>query len=141
MLGRETIIYNFKETEASRVRPDCRLFTSVIEDEAVRKRAATQIGEDLWTYKWDGRDGCTPPTYPKASKYIAEYDGHLAPPIQCQEQKLEVLIGCSITFSFREFGVEFGFHREHLLRWREIVDRAAAFLKSKEFREAQSGER
>jgi hypothetical protein len=99
----------------------------------IRKCTGAPVGNGLWRYEWINRQGCTRPTYPGGSRYVAEYSDNLVLRIQCQEESFPG-VGCHLRFPFEGFGVDLNFHRDHLANWREIVDRASAFLKSKQYR-------
>ena len=98
-----------------------------------RKCAGAPLGNGLRAYEWTDRQACTRPAYPKGALYVAEYDDDLAFRIQCQEESFPGM-GCHLRFRFEGYGVDLNFHRDHLAEWREMIDRASAFLKSKQYR-------
>jgi hypothetical protein len=64
---------------------------------------------------------------------VANYGNNLALRIQCQAESFPGM-GCHLRFPFEGFGVDLNFHRDHLMQWRTMIDRADAFLKSKQYR-------
>jgi hypothetical protein len=100
--------------------------------EAIGKCRGAAIQDDLLTFEWAGRPNCRKPSFPKGAQYVAIHDD-LMLHIECQEESFPG-IGCNLRFPFEGFAARVTFHRDHLLRWREIVDRAARFLNSKQYR-------
>jgi hypothetical protein len=97
------------------------------------KCAGAPLGNRLRVYNSANRKLCMRPSYPRGSLYVADYDNNLALRIQCQQESFPGM-GCHLLFPFEAFGVELNFHRDHLARWREMVDRASEFLQSKRYR-------
>lgn len=90
------------------------------------------LGNELFAFEWEGRSRCLGPSYPKGSKYVAQYDNGLMLSIECHEPEFSGF-GCSFRFPFKMFGAEVTFHRDHLSRWRDMATRASAFLESKRY--------
>lgn len=89
------------------------------------------LANELLAYEWEGRGkNCDRPSYPKGSKYVAVYDDDLLLKIECHEEDFWGL-GCTVRIPFEGFGPQVTFHRSNLPKWRQVVDRASAFLKSK----------
>ena len=99
----------------------------------LQKCAGRPIESDLLSYEVSDQNGCRRTSYPNGSRYIAKYDGGLLLRVQCQEPSFAGT-GCHLDFPFEGFAVRASFHRNHLARWREVVDHAASFLKSNEYR-------
>ena len=97
------------------------------------KCGGAPLEHGLLAYEWEGRRGCRRPTYPRASKYLARYENDLLLPIMCREESFRGF-GCSLRFPFEGFGTGVTFHRDHLPNWREVIERASAFLRSKQYR-------
>jgi hypothetical protein len=77
-------------------------------------------------------DRCRPPRRRDGSRHIAQFDNNLLS-IECQNETFPGL-GCTLRFPFEGFAAELAFHRSHLAKWREVVERSSAFLKSKQYR-------
>jgi len=101
--------------------------------DSLRQCRGALVGNALWAYERRGRPNCYPPAFPTGSQYVAPFDDELLLQIQCQEQSYSG-IGCGLRFPFKGFGVEVRFHRDHLPKWREMIDRAKSFLESKQYR-------
>ena len=99
----------------------------------LQKCAGEPTDIDLLTFKVADGSGCLRSAYPGGTLHIAKYDDNLLLQIECHEPGFRG-IGCRLRFPFEGFSVEVVFHRNHLSRWREVVDRAASFLKSKQYR-------
>jgi hypothetical protein len=99
----------------------------------LRTCAGEPADKDLLVYNVDNSGRCRRSSYPGGSRHIAKYDDKLLLPIQCHKPEFRGT-GRTIRFPFEGFSVEEAFHRNHLSHWREIVNRAAAFLKSKQYR-------
>jgi hypothetical protein len=91
------------------------------------------LGDDRFAYEWEGRKSCRKPSYGKITRQLVRYDSDLLLAINCREPSFPG-IGCKVRFPFEGFAVEITFHRDHLPRWREVVEFATAFLKSKQFK-------
>jgi hypothetical protein len=100
--------------------------------EGVAKCRGARITDDLLDYDWQGQSDCRRPSLPKGSRYIAVYND-LTLGIECREEKFRG-IGCHIRYPFEGFAVKIGFHRDHLLKWREMIERTNEFLRSKQYR-------
>jgi len=101
--------------------------------ESNSKCTGAPLGNRLRAYESANRKLCMRPSYRRGSLYVANYDDNLSLRIQCQEESFPGM-GCHVRFPFEVFGIDLDFHREHLMQWREMVDRATAFLKSKQYR-------
>jgi hypothetical protein len=99
-----------------------------------RQCAGEKIDDGLWKYEWSGRSGCRASAYHDGMKYVADYASDLALTIECQKQTFVGLIACAMMFPFDGFGIRLGFHSDRLRQWRETVDHAEVFLKSKQYR-------
>ena len=95
------------------------------------RRQANQ--SKLLPYEVSDQNGCRRSSYPNGSRYIAKFDGDLLLQVECQKPSFPGT-GCHLNFPFEGFAVRVSFHRNHLARWRDVVDRAASFLKSSEYR-------
>jgi hypothetical protein len=100
---------------------------------AREKCRGAPLGNGLFAYEWQGRSGCNRPSYAKITRQLALYDDDLLLSIDCREESFRGL-GCKLRFPFEGFGAQVTFHRDHLPRWREIVEFASAFLKSKQYK-------
>jgi hypothetical protein len=100
--------------------------------EAIGKCRGAAIQDDLLTFEWAGRPNCRKPSFPRGAQYVAIHDD-LMLRIECHEESFPG-IGCDLRFPFEGFAARVTFHRDHLLKWREIVDRVARFLNSKQYR-------
>jgi hypothetical protein len=90
----------------------------------------SNIGNDLFTYEWEGRRDCRrAPTL--LERKIAAYDNDLALRVDCADGRMGHT--CHLAFPFEAFAVKVSFHRDHLPRWRQVVDFTRAFLKSKQY--------
>jgi hypothetical protein len=99
----------------------------------LQKCAGKPIESDLLSYEVSDQNGCRRSSYPNGSRYIAKFDGDLLLQVECQKPSFPGT-GCHLNFPFEGFAVRVSFHRNHLARWRDVVDRAASFLKSNEYR-------
>jgi hypothetical protein len=97
------------------------------------KCAGRQTESDLLFYEASDRNGCRAPSYPKGSRHIAKFNDDLLLQIQCKEPEFPGT-GCDFHFPFEGFGVRVSFHQSHLSHWRDVVDSATKFLKSKQYR-------
>jgi hypothetical protein len=89
------------------------------------------LGTDLFAYLAEGQDGCARSTRRQATQYVAQH-GDLLLGITCSDTRPNRL-GCKLQFPFEGFGVELTFHIEHLSKWRDVVERTTALLKSKQY--------
>jgi hypothetical protein len=89
------------------------------------------LGNDLFAYVTDGQGGCARSSRRQATHYVAQH-GDLLLSIACSDTRPNHL-GCKLQFPFEGFGVEMTFHIEHLSAWHALVERATAFLKSKQY--------
>jgi hypothetical protein len=105
--------------------------------EKLKKCAAAATSSDLINYEMADRNSCRKPSYPQGSRHLAKY-GDTFLLVECHEPGFRG-IGCELLFPFEGFGVQVHFHRDHLSRWRTIVDQAASFLKSKQYRTGEGG--
>jgi len=99
----------------------------------LRTCAGEPEDKDLLAFNVDNSGRCRRSSFPGGSRHIAKYDDDLLLPIQCHEPGFRGA-GCRVRFPFEGFSVEVAFHQNHLSHWREIVDHAAAFLRSKQYR-------
>jgi hypothetical protein len=100
--------------------------------EGIAKCRGAQITDDLLVYDWQRQTDCRRPAFPKGSLYVAVYRD-LMLRIECQEEDFPGL-GCHILYPFKGFAVKVSFHRDHLLKWREVIDHADEFLNAKQYR-------
>jgi hypothetical protein len=89
------------------------------------------LGNDLFAYVAEGRDGCAHSSRRQATQYVAQY-GDLLLRIACSDTRPNHL-GCKLRLPFEGFGVELTFHIERLSTWRDLVERTTALLKSKQY--------
>ena len=73
------------------------------------------------------------PRNPPTARYMAQYDGDLSLIISCRDEPIPS-IDCKLDFPYRGFAVELRFNHARLPKWRETVNSAIEFLKSKEYR-------
>jgi hypothetical protein len=102
-------------------------------NESNSKCAGAPLGNGLRAYDSANGKLCARPSYSRGSLHVANYGNNLALRIQCQAESFPGM-GCHLRFPFEGFGVDLNFHRDHLMQWRTMIDRADAFLKSKQYR-------
>lgn len=91
------------------------------------------VGDGLSSYEWQNRrKDCSRPSL-GGSEYVAPYENDLLLEVQCRE-KTHPGLGCQLRYPFGGFAVEIAFHRDHLPKWREMIERASTFLQSKQYR-------
>lgn len=95
--------------------------------EWIQKCRGAAVGDGLSAYVWEGREKCFRPSYPRGTQYVAAYDD-LFLRLQCRAEESPGSIGCDLEFPYEGFGVAITFHRNHLPNWRDMIDRAVAFL-------------
>jgi hypothetical protein len=104
-----------------------------------KSRAAAQcrggeLESKLLEYNLGGGQECRVPHYGTGiRRFIAPYDQNLYLTITCQDYPIPE-IDCDLQFPFRSFSVSLRFNHGQLPKWREVVETAIDFLKSKEYR-------
>jgi hypothetical protein len=86
----------------------------------------------LFAYLSDKRRGCRLPVHRNGAMHVAQYDRDWLLEIECREESFRGL-GCKVRFPFEGFAAEVSFHQRHLPNWRQVLDQADAFLKSKKY--------
>jgi hypothetical protein len=88
------------------------------------------LGNDLFAYVTEEQGACARSSRRQATYYVSQY-GDLLLSIACSDRRPNSL-GCKLRFPFEGFGIELTFHSERLSMLRDLVERATAFLKSKQ---------
>jgi hypothetical protein len=88
-----------------------------------------EVGPDLQRYEWKDRGGCSGRGGGTEARYVASYND-LFLNLKCTDPWIA---SCSFPFPFEGFAVEVSFHRDHLLKWREMIKNAESFLQSKKY--------
>ena len=93
------------------------------------------LGDGLLAYDRQLSKVCGRPYYSAGgTRQLALYANDQLLRVDCHRQPF-MGTGCKVEFPFESFGAEVGFHHDHVSRWREIIDFADAFLRSKQFRQ------
>jgi hypothetical protein len=92
-----------------------------------------QLESGLFENDPAGGDACLVADYPTRTRYLAPYDGDLSLIVTCEDMAWPS-IDCGLRFPYCGFAVELRFNHARLPKWRESVNRAIDFLKSKEYR-------
>jgi hypothetical protein len=101
--------------------------------ERIAKCLGAPITEGLWAYEWEGRSDCRRSSYPNGSRYVVSYRDDLTLQLDCHGSAFPS-IDCVLRFPFEGFGAGVTFHRDHLPKWRDMIEFASSFLKSKQYR-------
>ena len=98
----------------------------------IGKCRRADLGSGLFSSKERIGEECRDPKFPRFSYYAASYMG-LWLEVNCEEENRIKKLDCRIMVPFKGFGVRVDFYHGRLAKWREVVDSAVEFLKSKEY--------
>jgi hypothetical protein len=90
----------------------------------------TELQTDLFAIE-PGQDGtCRRRSIGFGKKYVAKYSDETLLVLRCSS----ALLGCEVSIPFEGFLVTVSFNESHLPDWRNVAQKAATFLQSKQFR-------
>lgn len=102
------------------------------------KRASSEIrrcrgpsrGNDLFLYDKNREESCVARSFGSGTKYVAELSDDTDLLIDCSNSRAT---NCEVSFPFEGFAPSVSFNESYLGGWREVIERAASFLRSKQY--------
>jgi hypothetical protein len=89
-----------------------------------------KLQSDLFLYDKDRDHSCLTRSLGFGKKYVAQLSEETSLLINCSDS----LVGCKMYFPFEGFLPSVSFHESHLIHWKEIMEKATGFLRSRQYR-------